>query len=87
MIVTDPRAMPHRGHRPSVPTTVLLDGVSRRLPVGAETVPDMGLDAIVSRSTLVSAAMLGVLAVAAAPLLTVRRLRAMNVPDTPSVVE
>jgi putative ABC transport system permease protein len=51
------------------------------------TVPELGLDVSVSRSTLVTATVLGVIAVAAAPLLTIRRLSRMDIPGTLRVVE
>lgn len=51
------------------------------------TMPELGLDVAISASTLVTAVALGVVAVAAAPLLTIRRLRHMDVPGTLRVVE
>jgi putative ABC transport system permease protein len=51
------------------------------------TMPDMGLDVVISAGTIVTAIGLGVLAVAIAPLLTVRRLRRMDIPGTLRVVE
>jgi putative ABC transport system permease protein len=51
------------------------------------TMPDMSLDVVLSGSTVVTAAALGIIAVAVAPLLTVRRLRRMDVPGTLRVVE
>ena len=51
------------------------------------TMPDMGLDVAISTGTVVTAIALGVLAVAIAPLLTVRRLRRMDIPGTLRVVE
>jgi putative ABC transport system permease protein len=51
------------------------------------TMPDMGLDVVMTSSTLTTAVVLGVLAVALAPLLTVRRLRRMDIPGTLRVVE
>jgi putative ABC transport system permease protein len=51
------------------------------------TVPDMSIDVSVASGTFVSAAVLGVAAVALAPLLTVRRLRRMDVPGTLRIVE
>jgi putative ABC transport system permease protein len=53
----------------------------------ADTMPELGVDAAVSAGTLVTTFVLGVVAVGAAPLLTVRRLRQMNIPDTLRVVE
>lgn len=51
------------------------------------TMPEIGLDVTMSTETIVTALALGVIAVAAAPLLTIRRLRRMNIPDTLRVVE
>ena len=53
----------------------------------ADTMPEMGVDVAVSPSTLVTVAALGIVAVAAAPLLTIGRLRHMNIPGTLRVVE
>ncbi|MDO8365137.1 MAG: FtsX-like permease family protein [Actinomycetota bacterium] len=53
----------------------------------ASTMPDMTLETIVSPTTLLTSVVLGVLAVAVAPLLTLRRLRRMDVPGTLRVVE
>jgi putative ABC transport system permease protein len=49
--------------------------------------PDMTLDVIVSPRTILTAAALGTAAVAIAPLLTIRRLRRMDVPGTLRIVE
>lgn len=51
------------------------------------TMPDMGLDVVISGGTVLTAVVLGVLAVGLAPLLTVRRLRRMDIPGTLRVVE
>jgi putative ABC transport system permease protein len=51
------------------------------------TVPDVGVTVDVATSTYLTAAVLGVIAVAAAPLLTLRRLQRMDVPATLRVVE
>ena len=51
------------------------------------TLPELGLDVTISPATLVTAAGLGVVAVAVAPLLTIRRLLHMDVPGTLRVVE
>jgi putative ABC transport system permease protein len=51
------------------------------------TMPDLGLDVAISTETVITAIVLGVLAVAIAPLLTVRRLRRMDIPGTLRVVE
>jgi putative ABC transport system permease protein len=52
-----------------------------------ETYPDLGFVTAVSTTTWVTALVLGVTAVAAAPLLTIRKLRRMDVPSTLRVVE
>lgn len=51
------------------------------------TLPDLAVIVDVSPSTYLTAAVLGVLAVAAAPVLTVRKLRRMDIPATLRVVE
>lgn len=51
------------------------------------TMPDMGMDLVVSTSTFLTATGLGVAAVAVAPLFTIRRLRRMDIPGTLRVVE
>jgi putative ABC transport system permease protein len=51
------------------------------------TMPDMSLDVIVSSGTVALAAVLGVAAVGIAPLLTIRRLRRMDIPGTLRIVE
>ena len=51
------------------------------------TMPEMGLEVALSPSTIATAFVLGVIAVAIAPLFTVRRLRRMNIPNTLRVVE
>ncbi|MGD9704401.1 MAG: FtsX-like permease family protein [Acidimicrobiia bacterium] len=53
----------------------------------ASTMPDMSMDVIVSTATVLTAIALGVIAVGVAPLLTLRRLRRMDVPGTLRVVE
>jgi putative ABC transport system permease protein len=53
----------------------------------SNTMPELGLTVSLSWSTLATAGGLGVLAVAAAPLLTIRRLRRMDIPGTLRVVE
>jgi putative ABC transport system permease protein len=47
----------------------------------------MGIDVSVAPGTFVSAAVLGIAAVALAPLLTVRRLRRMDIPGSLRIVE
>ncbi len=51
------------------------------------TLPELAVEPVVGLSTYVTAAVLGVVAVAVAPLLTVRRLRKMDLPSTLRVVE
>jgi putative ABC transport system permease protein len=51
------------------------------------TSPEMGVDLALSTATVIQALVLGVVAVAVAPLLTVRRLRRMDIPGTLRVVE
>ena len=51
------------------------------------TMPEIGLDVAISGSTLLTAIVLGVVAVGTAPILTVRRLRRMDIPGTLRVVE
>ncbi len=51
------------------------------------TMPELGLAATLSPATVVTAIVLGVVAVACAPLLTVRRLRRMDIPTTLRIVE
>ena len=51
------------------------------------TMPDVGLDIVVSAGTVLTAVALGVIAVGVAPLLTIRRLRRMDIPGTLRVVE
>jgi putative ABC transport system permease protein len=58
--------------------------IAIRIP---STVPDIDVVAVVSPATLGLSMVLGVLAVALAPLLTVRKLRRMDVPATLKVIE
>ncbi|MFM8312100.1 MAG: FtsX-like permease family protein, partial [Ilumatobacteraceae bacterium] len=51
------------------------------------TMPDMALETIISGTTVLTAVVLGVVAVSVAPLLTMRRLLRMDVPSTLRVVE
>lgn len=53
----------------------------------ATTMPELGMEVVVSGSTLALAVTMGVIAVAVAPLLTIRRLQRMDVPGTLRVVE
>jgi putative ABC transport system permease protein len=55
--------------------------------VSRETYPDLGLSVALALPSIGVAALLGVVAVALAPLLTVRRLTRMDVPATLRVVE
>jgi len=52
-----------------------------------DTLPDIGVVTYLAPATVATALLLGVLAVAVAPLLTVRRLRRMDIPSTLRVVE
>ncbi|MDH4119390.1 MAG: FtsX-like permease family protein [Acidimicrobiia bacterium] len=51
------------------------------------TLPDVGIDAYISPATIGAAAIVGILAVAAAPLFLARRIQHMNLPDTLRVME
>ncbi len=51
------------------------------------TMPDLGMSAVIKPSTMAIAVALGVAAVSVAPLLTIRRLRKMDVPSTLRVME
>ena len=51
------------------------------------TLPDVGIDAYISPATIGAAAIVGIVAVAAAPLFLARRLQHMNLPDTLRVME
>jgi putative ABC transport system permease protein len=53
----------------------------------ADTIPELGIVPEVAAGTLATAVVLGVVAVALAPLLTVRKLRRMDIPSTLRVVE
>jgi putative ABC transport system permease protein len=53
----------------------------------ASTSPDLAIDPYLARSTLVTAVLVGVVAVTLAPFLTVRKLRRMDVPSTLRVLE
>jgi putative ABC transport system permease protein len=59
----------------------LVNGIART------TMPDMALDVVVAPGTVLTAAVLGIVAVTVAPLLTARRLRRMDIPGTLRVVE
>ncbi len=65
--------------------SALLDWIIRSLM--PETMPDLGIETIVSTRTVLEATLLGIGATAAAPLLTVRRLRRMRIPETLRVQE
>ena len=58
--------------------------VNQTLP---DTLPDLGLVVSIGGGSILVAALVGVIAVALAPLLTARRLRRMDVPSTLRVVE
>lgn len=55
--------------------------------VAANTMPDLGMVTVITPSTIALMMGLGVLAVAAAPLLTIRRLRRMDIPSALRVME
>jgi putative ABC transport system permease protein len=52
-----------------------------------QTFPDLGITTFVSTRTLLVAVVLGVLAVALAPVLTARKLLRMDIPSTLRVIE
>jgi putative ABC transport system permease protein len=52
-----------------------------------ETLPDLGIIASISAETIATTLLLGVVAVAIAPVFTVRRLRRMDIPSTLRVME
>ena len=52
-----------------------------------QTLPEIAIETMLATSTVVTAAALGLIAVALAPLLNIRRLRRMDVPSTLRVVE
>ena len=51
------------------------------------TIPDLGVDVVIKPVTLATAVLLGVVAVAVAPVFTVLRLRRMDVPSNLRVME
>lgn len=53
----------------------------------ASTLPDVGIDITLRTATLVTAVVLGLVAVAIAPLFTARRMRRMDLPGTLRLVE
>ena len=55
--------------------------------LASTTLPDVGIDADISPTTIGVAAIVGIVAVAAAPLFLARRLQRMNLPDTLRVME
>ena len=55
--------------------------------LAARTLPDLGIDLSLSPTTIAAALIVGVLAVSLAPLLLIRRLRRMSIPDTLRVME
>lgn len=63
--------------------------INRWLLVGLteSSMPNIDLAVVISRGTVLTAIVLGVVAVAVAPLLTMRRLQRMDVPGTLRVVE
>ncbi len=55
--------------------------------LASTTLPDVGIDAYISPTTIGIAAIVGIVAVAVAPLFLARRLQHMNLPDTLRVME
>ena len=55
--------------------------------LASTTLPDIGIDATMSATTLAIAAFVGVVAVSVAPLFLTRRIRRMDIPDTLRVME
>ena len=55
--------------------------------LASTTLPDVGIDTYISPATIGAAAIVGIVAVAAAPLFLARRLHHMNLPDTLRVME
>ena len=53
----------------------------------AETMPEIGLQVELTPTTLFTVIILGILAVALAPLFTARRMRRMDLPGTLRVME
>lgn len=51
------------------------------------TMPDMTMDVVITAGTVATVVLVGILAVAAAPLLTIRRLRRMDISGTLRVIE
>ncbi len=52
-----------------------------------ETLPDFGLRVVVNATTIGIVVVMGIVAVALAPLLTARRMRRMDLPGTLRLVE
>ena len=55
--------------------------------LAARTLPDFGIERYISPTTIVLAAVVGIVAVALAPLFLYRRVKRMNLPDTLRVME
>ena len=55
--------------------------------IASTTMPDVGIDTYISPTTIGAAAIVGIVAAAAAPLLLARRLQHMDLPDTLRVME
>lgn len=53
----------------------------------ANTMPEIGIDTTISFQTVLTATLMGTVAVGIAPLLSIRRLRGMDVPGTLRIVE
>ncbi len=52
-----------------------------------ESFPDLAVEMAIAPGTLIAAALAGVVALAPAPVVTLRRLRLMDVPSTLRVME
>jgi putative ABC transport system permease protein len=65
--------------------TLILDWMLRSLT--GSSLPDFGISVHLAPATLLAALVVGVVAVAVAPLLLVRRIRRMDIPDTLRVME
>jgi len=57
------------------------------ITVGEREVPDIGFVITISAETVLLAALLGVVVVALTPLVSIRRMRKMDIPSTLRVME
>ncbi|MDH3706487.1 MAG: ABC transporter permease, partial [Acidimicrobiia bacterium] len=64
---------------------LMLDWILQSL--ASLTLPDFGIERTISPTTIAVAALVGIVAVALAPLFLYRRIRRMNLPDTLRVME